>query len=175
MIFIVMGVSGCGKSTIGRMLAKRLAMNFYDADDFHSDKCIRKMENGIPLDDEDRKPWLLYLATLITKWNRDKGAVLACSALKEQHRKILSWDGKEDVAFIHLEGDMHMILERMKNRKGHYFPRELIESQFNALEVPLDAITVQIDKAPEDICMEIVNKLESMELLQLKVKRDKNE
>jgi carbohydrate kinase (thermoresistant glucokinase family) len=168
MIFIVMGVSGCGKSTIGRILAKRLAMNFYDADNFHSDKCIRKMENGIPLEDEDRNPWLLYLATLIAKWNRDKGAVLACSALKEQHRKILSWDGKENVAFIHLYADKEIILERMRTREDHFFPIGLLESQFNALEVPLNAITLQIDKEPEDICMEIINKLESMELVQLK-------
>jgi len=168
MIYIVMGVSGCGKSTIGKMLAIRLAMSFYDADDFHSDNCIRKMENGIPLDDEDRKPWLFYLATLIAKWNRDKGAVLACSALKEQHRKILSWDGKEDVAFIHLDGDKDIIFERMRTRKDHFFPLGLLESQFNVLEVPLNAINVQIDKAPEDICVEIINKLESMELLQLK-------
>lgn len=169
MIYIVMGVSGCGKSTIGGMLAIRLAMKFYDADDFHLDNCIRKMENCIPLSDEDRIPWLLHLATHIAKWNRDEGAVMACSALKEQYRKILSWDGKEDVAFIHLDGGKDIILERMRTRKDHFFPLCLIESQFNALEAPINAITVQIDKAPEDICMEIINKLESIELLQLKI------
>lgn len=164
-----MGVSGCGKSTIGAVLAKMLAMNFYDADDFHSDNCIRKMENGIPLDEEDRKPWLSNLAMLIAKWNSDKGAVLACSALKARHRKILSWDGKDDVVFIHLDGHKDIILERMRTRKDHFFPLGLLESQFSALEVPLNAITVQIDKTPEDICLEIINKLKSMELLQLKV------
>jgi carbohydrate kinase (thermoresistant glucokinase family) len=169
MIYIVMGVSGCGKSTIGGMLATRFAMNFYDADDFHSDNCVIKMKNGIPLDDEDRNPWLLYLATLIAKWNKDEGAVLACSALKEQHRKILSWEGKESVVFIHLDGDKDIILEQMRTRKDHFFPPDLLESQFNALEVPLNAITVQIDKAPEDICTEIINKIKSMGLLQLKI------
>jgi carbohydrate kinase (thermoresistant glucokinase family) len=169
-----MGVSGCGKSTIGALLAEMLAMNFYDADDFHSENCIRKMENGIPLDEEDRKPWLLSLAMLIAKWNSDKGAVLACSALKAQHRKILSWDGKEDVVFIHLDGHKDIILERMSARKDHFFPPGLLESQFSALEAPFDAITVQIDKAPEDICVEIINNLESMKLLKLKVERDQH-
>lgn len=165
MIFIVMGVSGCGKSTIGGMLAVRLAMKFYDADDFHSDNSIRKMKNSIPLNDEDRTPWLLYLATLISKCNREKGAVMACSALKEEYRKILSYEGKEDVTFIHLDGDKDIILERMRMRKDHFFPLSLIESQFNELETPINAITVKIDKKPEKICKEIIHKVKNKRLL----------
>lgn len=167
MVYIIIGVSGCGKTTIGRMLAKRLAINFYDADDFHSENNINKMTNFISLDDEDRNPWLLDLATRIAQWNRDEGAVLACSALKEKYRKILSWDGKEKVAFIYLEGDRNIILERMKRRKRHFFPSGLLESQFNALEVPLNAITVHIDKTPGEICTEIINKLVSKGLASL--------
>lgn len=161
MVYIIMGVSGCGKTTIGGMLAKMLAVSFYDADDYHPQNNINKMENSIPLDDDDRDPWLLDLAAHIAQWNRDGGAVLACSALKEKYRQILSWDGKEIVVFIYLEGDKDIILERMKKRKEHFIPLGLLESQFNALEVPLNAITVQIDKTPGEICTEIIKKLAS--------------
>ncbi|HHT9106765.1 MAG TPA: gluconokinase [Candidatus Wujingus californicus] len=159
MVYIIMGVSGCGKTTIGRMLAKRLAIKFYDADDFHAQNNINKMKNLISLDDDDRNPWLLDIAMHIAQWNRDEGAVLACSALKEKYRQILSGDGKEKVAFIYLESNKNIILERMKGRKEHFFPLGLLESQFNALEAPLNAIKVRIDKTPEDICKEIIDKL----------------
>ena len=159
MVYIIMGVSGCGKTTIGRMLAKRLAIKFYDADDFHTQNNIDKMKNFISLDDDDRNPWLLDIAMHIAQWNRDGGAVLACSALKEKYRQILSRDAKEKVAFIYLEGDKNIILERMKGRKEHFFPLGLLESQFNALEAPLNAIKVRLDKTPEDICKEIIDKL----------------
>lgn len=158
MVYIIMGVSGCGKTTIGRMLAERLSIEFYDADEFHSQDNINKIKNFIPLEDEDRIPWLLNLAQHIAQWNGDKGAVLACSALKEKYRQILSWDGKEKVAFIYLKGDKNIILDRMKKRKKHFFPLKLLDSQFKALEVPHDAITVRIDKTPEKICKEIMNK-----------------
>lgn len=161
MVYIIIGVSGCGKTTIGRMLAKRLAIKFCDADDYHSQNNINKMKNFIPLVDEDRIPWLLNLAMHIAQWNRDEGAVLACSALKEKYRQILSWDEKEKVVFIYLEGDKNIIIERMKRRKEHFFPLGLLESQFNALEVPLNAITVQIDKTPGEICTVIIDKLVS--------------
>lgn len=161
MVYIIMGVSGCGKTTVGRMLAKRLSIKFYDADDFHSQNNIHKMKNFVPLDDEDRIPWLLGLAAHIAQWNKDEGAVLACSALKEKYRQILSWNGKGKVVFIYLEGDKNIILKRMKRRKEHFFPLGLLKSQFNALEVPPNAITVQIDKSPGEICTEIINKLVS--------------
>ena len=161
MVYVIMGVSGCGKTTIGRMLAQRLAIKFYDADDYHSQDNINKMKNSIPLDDEDRFPWLSDLAGNITQWNMGKGAVLACSALKEKYRKILSRDGMEKVIFIHLEGDRDIILNRMKSRKEHFFPVELLESQFKALEAPQNAITVQIGKAPEEICSELIDQLAS--------------
>lgn len=162
MVYILIGVSGCGKTTVGRVLAKRLSIKFYDADDFHSHNNITKMKKFIPLDDEDRIPWLLKVAEHIAQWNRDNSAVLACSALKEKYREILSWNGEEKVVFIYLEGDKNIILERMKKRKDHFFPLELLESQFSALEIPLNAITVQIDKSPEEICTKIINKLVSI-------------
>lgn len=165
MVYIIMGVSGCGKTTIGKILAKRLGIKFYDADDYHSLNNINKMKNFIPLEDEDRIQWLLKLAQHIIQWNRSEGAVLACSALKENYRKTLSDDGKEKVVFIYLEGNIDIILERIKKRKEHFFPLGLLESQFNALEVPLDAIAVQIDKTLGEICTEIIDKLIVSELI----------
>jgi carbohydrate kinase (thermoresistant glucokinase family) len=159
MVLVLMGVSGCGKTTVGRMLAKRLGLAFYDGDDYHSPQNILKMKNGMPLDDRDRLPWLTDLAEHILKWNRGDGAVLACSALKEQYRRILSCDGQENVVFVHLEGDRHMIRSRMKKREDHYFPEELLESQFRDMEVPLNAIAVKTDKEPEAICSEIIDRL----------------
>ncbi|MFC1567430.1 gluconokinase [Thermodesulfobacteriota bacterium] len=161
MVYVVMGVSGCGKTTIGRLLAKRLALAFYDADDYHTENNVDKIKKLVPLNDEDRISWLSDLAEHIAQWNKNEGAVLACSALKEKYREILSWDGKAQVVFIYLEGDKNIILERMKGRKEHFFPLELLESQFNALEVPRNGIAVQTDKTPGEICNVIIDKLAS--------------
>ena len=154
-----MGVSGCGKTTVGKILAEKFAMKFYDADDFHSENSIKKMQNLIPLEDEDRIPWLSNLAVRIRQWNKGEGAVLACSALKEKYRQILSGDGKEKAVFIYLEGDSNTILERMKKRKEYFFAPELLESQFSVLEEPSDAVRVPINKTPEEIGGEIIEKL----------------
>jgi|WetSurMetagenome_2_1015567.scaffolds.fasta_scaffold00092_23 gluconokinase len=159
MVYIFMGVSGCGKTTIGKMLANKLGAPFYDGDDYHSQQNIAKMKNGMPLDDEDRRPWLTTLAEYISEWNRGAGAVLACSALKEGYRQILSRDGQENVLFIHMEGERSIIRSRMKERDDHFFPEELLESQFRDMEIPGNAITVKIDKEPEAICTEIMDKL----------------
>ena len=167
MVYVIMGVSGAGKSAIGRMLAQRLGIEFHDADEYHPQANINKMKKFIPLEDEDRFPWLSDLVGNITHWNMGKGAVLACSALKEKYRKILSRDGMEKVIFIHLEGDRDIILNRMKSRKEHFFPVELLESQFKALEAPQNAITVQIGKAPEEICAEIIEQVVTKGLVSL--------
>jgi len=160
MVYVIMGVSGCGKSTIGRMLAKRLAVKFHDADDYHPQLNINKMKSGIPLDDEARIPWLSELSLCIAQWNRGKGAVLACSALKEKYRQILSLNGKEKVTFVYLKGDKNILLDRMKMRENHFFSAKLLESQFKVLEEPLGVITVHISKAPEEICSVIMDKLQ---------------
>jgi carbohydrate kinase (thermoresistant glucokinase family) len=159
MVYVIMGVSGSGKSTIGRMLAQRLGIEFHDADDYHPQANINKMESFIPLDDEDRLPWLSDMVINIAEWNKGKGAVLACSALKEKYRQILSRDEIENVVFIYLQGERDIIIDRMKVRKDHFFPLELLDSQFNELEEPQNAITAQIDKAPEEICSELFDKL----------------
>lgn len=164
MVYLIMGVSGCGKTTVGKLLSERLRIDFYDADDFHPQENIRKMKGNIPLDDSDRKPWLIKLASHIAQWNKEKGAVLACSALKENYRRILSGNGEEKVIFIYLKGDKKVILQRLKERKAHFFPSGLMESQFSALEIPEGAVTVDISMPPESICDEIMNRIEAENL-----------
>ncbi|MDZ7717276.1 MAG: gluconokinase [Balneolaceae bacterium] len=160
MIIIVMGVSGCGKSTIGQLLASHLNLPFYDADDFHPEANVEKMRTGIPLTDQDRKPWLENLNASMKKWNRKDGAILACSALKKSYRELLKKDFNEnEVVFIFLDGSKKLISERLKKRKGHYMPPDLLTSQFRALEKPEDAIRVSIDRKPEKIVEKILSKL----------------
>lgn len=156
MVVIIMGVSGCGKTTVGKLLAINLDLPFYDADDFHPPKNVKKMSSGEPLNDLDRKPWLEILSNEIEEWNSNKGAILACSALKKSYRDILI-SKSDDVQFVYLKGDRDKILKRMRARKDHYMPPELLDSQFITLEEPDSAITVTIDKSPTMIVSEIVN------------------
>jgi carbohydrate kinase (thermoresistant glucokinase family) len=155
MVWIVMGVSGSGKTTVGKLLAKKLDLPFYDADDFHPKQNVQKMEAGEPLTDQDREPWLNHLSEMITRWNSNSGAVLACSALKESYRLTLK-AGDNNVQFVFLDGDIDLIRKRMKSRKGHYMPSSLLESQFEALEMPSNAIRVSIDQPPANIVKEIL-------------------
>jgi carbohydrate kinase (thermoresistant glucokinase family) len=165
MVFIVMGVSGSGKTTIGKMVADRIALPFHDADDFHSQEALLKMRQGIPLSDDERVPWLFDLALHVAQWNRHGGAVLACSALKEKYRGILTWNGKESVSFIYLKGPREIILARMKESKGRFFPPEMLDSQLEALEEPLDAVIVAIGDNSEAVCSFIVNEIVRADLL----------
>lgn len=158
MIYIVMGVSGSGKTLIGTKLAEGLKLPFFDADDFHPEENVAKMESGEPLNDRDRLPWLQEMARNMVNWEQNGGAVLACSALKESYRKLLSPSGIP-VTFIHLKGSKQLIAERMSQRKGHYMPDSLLDSQFEALEEPQQAITVSIDKTPENIVNKILSQL----------------
>ncbi|MDI6401346.1 gluconokinase [Balneolaceae bacterium ANBcel3] len=155
MVYIVMGVSGCGKTTIGRRLAQRMTLPFFDADDFHPPENIQKMKSGVPLTDEDRTPWLQALSDLICEWNRNKGAVLACSALKQTYREQLSSNGKEPVTFIFLKGSKSLIFKRLQERDKHYMPTVLLDSQFSDLEEPRDAITLSVDRSPADLVDEL--------------------
>lgn len=156
MVVVVMGVSGCGKTTVGKLLADKLDLPFYDADKFHPTSNVEKMKSGKPLNDDDRKPWLEELANQIMEWNSEKGAVLACSALKESYRQLLVSKSNE-VQFVYLIGDRDIILRRMNARKDHYMPPELLNSQFDALEEPGNAITFSIDKTPEALVREIIS------------------
>ena len=140
MIVVVMGVSGSGKTTIGRLLAARLGCEFIDGDDFHPPANVAKMAAGTPLDDADRWPWL---ALLNDKLKHKTAAVLACSALKDAYRKALA-RGLAGCRFVHLRGDIELIRARLDARRHSYMPTSLLESQFAALEPPRDAIEVDI-------------------------------
>lgn len=158
MIILVMGVSGSGKTTVGVKLAERLGYEFYDADDFHPLENVEKMRNGIPLDDDDRKPWLEILAALMrVKSVENKDLVLACSALKQKYRDILQVS--ENVKFIYLKGDSDLIAERLVKRIGHYMNPQLLQSQFEALEEPKNTLTIEIDAEPDLIVEKILKEL----------------
>ena len=160
-VYIVMGVSGSGKTTIGKLLAKELNLPFYDADDFHPSENVEKMKNGIPLQDEDRKGWLAILAENIQKWERGGGAVLACSALKEKYRQQLTSIPEEYLKWIFLSADFELILERLKTRKDHYFKPKMLTSQFETLEEPQYGLRVNVNTSEENILKEIMTKLKA--------------
>ena len=155
--FIVMGVSGCGKSSVGQSLAQSLGWDFYDADDFHPPANITKMASGTPLDDSDRAPWLASLNELISSsLKADSPGVLACSALKERYRQQLM-DGNEGVQIIYLKGSYDLIWSRMEKRTDHYMKPHMLKSQFEALEEPKNAITVDVSMAVDEIVQEIIS------------------
>ena len=158
MIIVVMGVTGSGKTTVGRLLAARFGWLFADADDFHSAANKDKMHRGIPLTDADRFPWLAAMHEQIAKWIAAKqNAVLACSALKQIYRRQL-WDGPE-VQFVYLKGSYDLIAERLRARKGHFADEHILAGQFADLEEPSDAIVVDISASPEEIVSEICQRL----------------
>ena len=145
-----MGVAGCGKSTIGAMLAHELGWDFYDADDFHSESNRIKMAQNIPLTDEDRAGWLDSLRSLIGQnIQNEKSIVLACSALKKSYRDILMIN--EQVEFIYLRGTYEQIEARLLQRSGHFMSAKMLASQFDILEEPQDALTIDITHTPQEI------------------------
>lgn len=142
---IIMGVSGCGKTTIGCALAARLNATFLDADDFHPGANVEKMRTGIPLNDEDRAPWLTTLnGELRERSQRGESVVLACSALKLRYREAIGAQ-LAHVNWIFLDGSVDVIAERMHARANHYMPESLLRSQFDALERPKNAICISIE------------------------------
>ncbi|MEE2803503.1 MAG: gluconokinase [Pseudomonadota bacterium] len=147
-VVIVMGVSGSGKTTIGTLLAKELNCSFLDADDFHPQANVAKMVAGSPLTDEDRWPWLNILADKIRAHiAQQQSLILACSALKKCYRQALCLDDKH-VQFVYLKGDYNTICERLRSRESHFMDASLLDSQFAALEEPINAIVVDIRADP---------------------------
>ena len=170
--FIIMGVSGSGKTAVGKALAQRLGWDFFDADDFHPPANVAKMAGGIPLDDSDRAPWLDSLRELISSsLKADRPAVLACSALKERYRQRLL-ENNDGVRIIYLKGSYDLIWSRMEKRAGHYMKPHMLKSQFDALEEPTGALTVDISSPIEEITLQIkrtMNKLFSIGIMGLGV------
>jgi gluconokinase len=160
---VLMGVSGAGKSTVGRIVAERLNCPFRDADSFHPKANIEKMASGHPLTDDDRWPWLHAIADWIGE-HRAAGTlcVVTCSALKRAYRDIITNTQSKDVRLVYLKGDYGVIDARLKARTGHFMPPALLESQFAALEEPAadeHAITVSIDATPEEIAERVLKRL----------------
>ena len=160
---VVMGVSGAGKSTVGRLIAAALHCAFRDADSFHPAANIEKMSRGAPLTDDDRWPWLNAIAAWIAE-RRAKGeaGVVTCSALKRVYRDIVTDKQSADVRLVYLKGDFDLIEARLKARAGHFMPPGLLRSQFDTLEEPgadERAITVSIDATPEEIAGQVMKAL----------------
>jgi carbohydrate kinase (thermoresistant glucokinase family) len=159
---VLMGVSGSGKTSVGMDLSRVLGVPFYDGDDYHPHTNIEKMEQGIPLNDDDRRPWLGILHQLIYKQlESGQSVIVASSALKSNYRKILR--GRiENILFVYLIGSFEQIFARMQNCSGHYMKAEL-RSQFSDLEEPKNALIVSIEKSVPEITFEIIDYLNSIE------------
>jgi len=161
MVVVIFGVSGAGKTTIGELLAQELHWKFYDADDFHPQVNIDKMERGEPLTDEDRQPWLQSLREAITRsLAANENAVLACSALKRKYREPLRVNG--DVKFVFLHGSRARIADQLKQRRGHFIDPALLASQFADLEEPEsseDMLTIELKGEPDELVEQIRQKL----------------
>jgi gluconokinase len=160
-IVIVFGVSGAGKTTIGKLLAEQLGWQFYEADDFHPRANIEKMRGGRPLTDEDRWPWLERLREQIKRSITAKeNAVLACSALKRAYRDRLRVS--DDVTFVFLRGDYALVAEQLRHRRGHFMNPQLLQSQFADLEQPgpdEDVLTIELGRTPQELVEDIKTKL----------------
>ncbi len=156
-----MGVSGCGKSTIGKLLSEELKIPFFDGDDFHPESNVAKMSSGQALNDDDRQGWLETLNDLAKKQLTKDSCVIVCSALKQKYRDILSRNIESETKWVHLSGSFEQIFERVNSRPNHFMPSELLKSQFDILENPKDALQIDISLTPEHIIKTIKHKLMS--------------
>jgi gluconokinase len=161
---MLMGVSGCGKTEIGRRLAAALGWDFHDGDEFHPPENVERMRRGMPLADEHRRPWLAAIAAhLSTALDAGRGSVYACSALARRYREQLGLP-RSGVLLVHLSGDVDTIRRRLEARRGHFMPASLLESQLAALEPPgadEDPLVIDVGAAPETIVRRIIATLPS--------------
>ncbi len=158
MIIVVFGVTASGKTTVGRLLAERLGWKFYDGDDFHSPGNVEKMSRGSPLNDEDRKPWLEAIRGLMqSAIARGEDAVIACSALKQSYRRILRVNN--EVVFVYLHASIDLVRDRLKSRTGHFMHPALLQSQFDALEAPRQALEIDAALELDEIVQTVRNRL----------------
>ncbi|MBU6497020.1 MAG: gluconokinase [Rhodospirillales bacterium] len=158
-MLVVMGVSGSGKTTVARMLAAELGWVWQDGDDLHPPANVAKMAGGEPLSDADRWPWLAAIAARLAQWRAEgRSGIITCSALKRAYREALA-DGQGDTSFIHLRGSKALIAARLAERRGHFMPPGLLDSQFAALEAPAaeePALAFDIDAPPAAIVRTIL-------------------
>ncbi len=152
----VMGVSGAGKTTIGQRLSERMGCHFLDGDDFHSPENIRKMEDGVPLSDDDRWPWLELIVKAIQEKIENPPVVVACSALKEVYRRRLA---VIPYHLVYLKGQRSEIESRIQARADHFLPAKLLTSQFLDLEEPQNALVAPVTWTPDDIVAYIIKEL----------------
>jgi gluconokinase len=160
MIVVLLGVSGSGKTTVGKVLAGQLGWTFLDADDYHPAANIEKMRKGIPLNDDDRRPWLQAIRQRVdAACDRGESLVLACSALKHAYQEYLRREVPECIRYVYLRGSEELIRQRLAARKGHFMNPHLLHSQFETLEPPENALQVDVTPSPEIIAAEIRQKL----------------
>ena len=158
MLILLMGISGAGKTTVGRLLALRLGWEFIEGDDHHPEANVNKMRRGIPLTDADRAPWLESLrALMLARTAAGKNAVVACSALKQAYRETLRIS--PDVHVVYLRGTSQLLRQRLNERAGHFMSAAMLESQLAALEEPGDSLVIDVERSPDEIVLEILARL----------------
>jgi gluconokinase len=160
MVVVLMGVSGSGKSTVGKLFAQKLGWAFVEGDDYHPPSNVEKMREGTPLNDDDRRPWLAAIRGRVDQAvSAGEDIVLACSALKHAYQEYLERYEPARVHYVYLHGPEELIKKRLGARKGHFMNPGLLHSQFETLEPPADAVRVEVSGSPEEVADEVRRKL----------------
>ncbi|MDX1543196.1 MAG: NADP-dependent phosphogluconate dehydrogenase [Christiangramia sp.] len=163
-VYILMGVSGVGKTTLGRLLASELRLAYFEGDDYHTRQNILKMKSGIPLNDDDREEWLKNIAEKVRKCSKENGGVFSCSALKEKYRSFITGHSRASIEWIYLYESFEVIQERMRTRKSHFFKPEMLRSQFDILEPPRGGIHIKVSESPQVTLKNLMRKIDKPEM-----------